>query len=64
MKAVRLMSSTEGILLDPIYNGKAMAALIERIVGGSVKEGSRILFIHTGGLANVFRFGHLFAESS
>ena len=38
-----------GLALDPIYNGKAMYALCDRIDKGYHKEGSRLLYIHTGG---------------
>jgi len=38
-----------GLALDPIYNGKAMYALCDRIDKGYHEEGSRLLYIHTGG---------------
>ena len=40
----------EGILLDPVYTGKAMYGLVEEIKKGNLKDCKRILFIHTGGL--------------
>ena len=48
-EAVRLLSRTEGILLDPVYTGKAMAGLIDRIRKGYFRKKSNILFLHTGG---------------
>ncbi|MDM8540391.1 D-cysteine desulfhydrase [Desulfococcaceae bacterium HSG9] len=49
-EAVRLLARTEGILLDPVYSGKAMAGLIGLIrKGGYFKENDNILFVHTGG---------------
>ena len=39
----------EGILLDPVYSGKAAAGLIDLMKNGELKKYKRILFIHTGG---------------
>lgn len=47
--AVRLLASSEGILLDPVYTGKAMAGLVALVRDGTFKAGERVLFIHTGG---------------
>ena len=48
-EAVRMLARTEGILLDPVYTGKAMAGLIDLARKGFFKKGSRVLFVHTGG---------------
>jgi D-cysteine desulfhydrase len=48
-EAVRLLAGTEGILLDPVYTGKAMAGLIDLVRKGYFERGSNILFVHTGG---------------
>lgn len=55
-QAMKLLASTEGILLDPVYTGKAFAGLLERMAEGFFPSGSSVLFIHTGGVANLFRF--------
>ncbi len=47
--AVRLLARQEGVLLDPVYSGKAMAGLIGLVQRGTFKPGERILFLHTGG---------------
>lgn len=52
--AIELVARTEGILLDPFYTGKAMAGLIDHIRRGVVRPGSRVVFIHTGGLPALF----------
>jgi len=57
IEAVRQVASIEGILLDPIYSGKAMAGLLAWIKAGKVPARSRVLFVHTGGSTNVFTFG-------
>lgn len=49
VEAVKLLARTEGILLDPVYSGKAMSGLIDLVRKGYFKEGSNILFLHTGG---------------
>ncbi|MBT3198147.1 MAG: pyridoxal-phosphate dependent enzyme, partial [Gammaproteobacteria bacterium] len=61
VEAVRLLASLEGILLDPVYTGKAMAGLIHRVRSGQFTSGSRVLFIHTGGWVNVFAFHQVFS---
>jgi len=48
-EAVRLLARTEGILLDPVYTGKAMAGLIDLVRKGYFERDSNILFVHTGG---------------
>ena len=48
-EAVKLVARTEGILLDPVYTGKAMAGLIDLERQGYFKKESTILFVHTGG---------------
>jgi 1-aminocyclopropane-1-carboxylate deaminase/D-cysteine desulfhydrase-like pyridoxal-dependent ACC family enzyme len=53
--AIELAARTEGILLDPIYTGKAMAGLIDHVRRGVVRPGSRVVFLHTGGLPALFR---------
>ena len=48
-EAVRMMARLEGILMDPVYTGKAMAGCIDLVRKGVLKKGENILFIHTGG---------------
>jgi D-cysteine desulfhydrase len=48
-EAVTLLARTEGILLDPVYTGKAMAGLVDLARKGYFAPGSNILFVHTGG---------------
>jgi D-cysteine desulfhydrase len=47
--AVKMLAQTEGILLDPVYTGKAMAGLIALVRGGTFEPTERVLFVHTGG---------------
>jgi D-cysteine desulfhydrase len=48
-EAVKLLARTEGIMLDPVYTGKAMAGLIALSRQGYFSQDSNILFVHTGG---------------
>ncbi len=52
--AVAFAARTEGLILDPVYTGKAFAGLIAHTRSGHVPPGSRVLFWHTGGLLNNF----------
>jgi L-cysteate sulfo-lyase len=55
-EAVNLAATREGILLDPVYTGKAMAGLIGRIRAGVYRRGESIVFLHTGGSAGLFAY--------
>ncbi|MGA2080558.1 MAG: D-cysteine desulfhydrase family protein [Holophaga sp.] len=55
-EAVTLTARQEGILLDPIYNGRAMAGLIDRVRKGEFRSGQTVVYWHTGGLPALFRF--------
>ncbi|PZN94003.1 MAG: D-cysteine desulfhydrase [Alphaproteobacteria bacterium] len=47
--AVRLFAATEGVLLDPVYTGKAAAGLIALVRSGEISRDEQVLFLHTGG---------------
>jgi len=47
---IKNFASTEGIVLDPVYTGKAMYGLVEEIKKGTFDKHENILFIHTGGI--------------
>jgi L-cysteate sulfo-lyase len=51
LDAIKLLGRQEGILLDPVYTGKAMAGLIADIHSGRFAAGQNIVFLHTGGAA-------------
>ena len=57
IEAIRLLARTEGIFIDPVYTGKALAALIGWVREGRFTEDDTILFWHTGGTAGLFS-GH------
>ncbi len=55
-EAIRLLARTEGLFLDPVYTGKAMAGLIDGINQNRFKDDGPILFIHTGGAPALFAY--------
>lgn len=56
MAAVKLLAQKEGVLLDPVYTGKAMAGLIDGITQQRFRDQGPILFIHTGGAPALFAY--------
>jgi L-cysteate sulfo-lyase len=56
MEAMLTAARTEGIVLDPVYTGRAMAGLIAAVREGDVRRGESTVFLHTGGLPGLF--GH------
>lgn len=55
-RALRLVAETEGILLDPVYTGRAMVGLIDLVEKGYFKKGDNIVFWHTGGTPALFPY--------
>jgi 1-aminocyclopropane-1-carboxylate deaminase/D-cysteine desulfhydrase-like pyridoxal-dependent ACC family enzyme len=53
-QALDLAAGLEGLLLDPVYTGKAMAGLVAAVREGRVPSDGRIVFLHTGGLPAIF----------
>ena len=49
LDAIRLCARLEGVLTDPVYEGKSMAALIDLVTSGRIVPGSRVLYAHLGG---------------
>ena len=49
IEAIRLVGSLEGMITDPVYEGKSMAGMIDLIREGYFKDGSRVLYAHLGG---------------
>lgn len=54
--AVRTVARHEGILLDPVYTGKAMAGLVDLVRQGRFRRGQRVLFLHTGGASALYAY--------
>lgn len=60
MEAVNLAARLEGLLLDPVYTGKAMSGLIGLIRKGYFTRGQKVLFLHTGGSPALYAYADLF----
>lgn len=55
-EAILRLARTEGILLDPVYTGKAFAGMLDLLERGELGSGEPIVFLHTGGLPALFAF--------
>ncbi len=60
VEAVKMLATTEGILLDPVYTGKAMAGLIGLVRSNYFKKDDNVLFIHTGGSPALYAYQQIF----
>jgi len=52
----------EGVILDPVYTGKAFFGMVSELRKNSRRFGSRIVFVHTGGLFGLFPISSQFTE--
>ncbi|TCR68501.1 D-cysteine desulfhydrase family protein [Bosea sp. BK604] len=60
IEALELVARTEGILLDPVYTGKAMAGLVSLVRIGAIAPDETVVFWHTGGLPGLFAYPEVF----
>jgi len=56
IEMIKLMARTEGIFLDPVYTGKAMAGLWDHIQKGKLTKNDIVIFLHTGGNPALFAY--------
>ena len=50
LEAIRLCARLEGVLTDPVYEGKSMHGMIQMVRNGEFPEGSKVLYAHLGGV--------------
>ncbi|KAI5242388.1 1-aminocyclopropane-1-carboxylate deaminase [Aureobasidium subglaciale] len=62
MEAIRLAARTEGMLTDPVYEGKSMDGLIQMVKKGEFPEGSKVLYAHLGGAPALSAYASIFKE--
>jgi len=62
-EAVRMLAREEGILLDPVYSGKAMAGMIDLIRKGQFRN-ETVVFLHTGGAVGLFGYNGFFDQAA
>ncbi|MGO1315763.1 MAG: 1-aminocyclopropane-1-carboxylate deaminase [Cellulomonadaceae bacterium] len=60
LAAIRLVGSLEGVILDPVYEGKSMAGLIDLVTQGEIPAGSTVLYAHLGGQPALNAYSALF----
>ncbi len=58
IEAIQLCARTEGVITDPVYEGKSMAGLIGMVRSGEVPRGSRVLYAHLGGQPALSAYAH------
>lgn len=56
IEAIKVVARTEGVILDPVYSGKAMAGVIDLVGRGVFKKDEDVVFLHTGGAAANFAY--------
>lgn len=54
--AIHLLASVEGLVVDPVYTGKALAGLLAHVESGRIRRGETVVFIHTGGAPALFGY--------
>ena len=54
--AMRLLARHEGQIVDPAYTAKVLACITERCCAMQIKKGSKVLFVHSGGLGGLFGY--------
>ena len=64
VEAVRMVARVEGLLLDPVYTGKAMAGLIGLARKGQWQKSDKVLFVHTGGSPALFHYQDAFKKKA
>ena len=63
-QAIALLAQTEGILLDPVYTGRAMGGLIDMIQRGELTRNDTVLFWHTGGAPALFAYAEFLQDDT
>jgi 1-aminocyclopropane-1-carboxylate deaminase len=61
LDAMRLAARTEGMITDPVYEGKSMAGLIDLITKGDIRRGATVLYAHLGGQPALNAYSALFS---
>ncbi|MGX1196899.1 D-cysteine desulfhydrase family protein [Parvibaculum sp. MBR-TMA-1.3b-4.2] len=61
-RAVETLARLEGVFLDPVYSGKAMAGLIGLILDGRMRAEDNVVFLHTGGAPGLFAYAEEFSD--
>jgi 1-aminocyclopropane-1-carboxylate deaminase len=60
LEAIRLSARFEGMMTDPVYEGKSMQGMIDLVCRGEIPAGSRVLYAHLGGAPALNAYSFLF----
>ena len=63
LDAIRLTGQLEGVVLDPVYEGKSMAGLIDLVRDGEIGKDSTVLYAHLGGQPALNAYAALFTDT-
>ena len=61
VEAIRLSGSLEGMIIDPVYEGKSMAGLVDLVASGEIGRDSTVLYAHLGGQPALNAYPDVFA---
>ena len=59
-EAIRLAARTEGMMTDPVYEGKSMQGLIDLVRKGFFPSGSKVLYAHLGGVPAINAYSYIY----
>ncbi len=63
LEAIRLTGQLEGMIIDPVYEGKSMAGLIDLVRDGEIGRDSHVLYAHLGGQPALNAYAGLFTHT-
>ena len=63
LDAIRMSGSLEGMIIDPVYEGKSMAGLIDLVRNGDINPDSNVLYAHLGGQPALNAYSALFTDT-
>jgi len=64
LDAIRLCGQLEGMIIDPVYEGKSMAGLVDLVGSGEIGRDSTVLYAHLGGQPALNAYSGLFTHTS
>ena len=60
MAAIKLRARLEGMITDPVYEGKSLAGMIDMITNQEIERGSKVVYAHLGGQPALNAYSALF----
>src|SRR3546814_4361733 len=64
LEAIRLSARLEGMITDPVYEGKSMQGMIDLVRKGYFPKGSKVLYVHLGGVPAINGYSYTFRNGS